>query len=198
MRLWGTSSLSTKEVRKFKAGRRALSVCDNISQLWSPSFSGWANTGLSQGPQGLSWSLLLFSLGTGVFQASQRDPTKIPTSQTEEAFEGQKLGFASKAGMVVCGYVSRSRSCGCVLLCLLCCLCHAEEPDSSATLWRHMFPQCLNSIFSAALLGLALPVLDWPATKELLCSWENLLLKIIFQADYSILSFKGQTWLYYN
>lgn len=130
-------------------------MCDNIGQVLSPSFPGWANSGLSHCPQVFSWSPLFFSLGIGVFQASQCDPSKLPTSQTEEVFEGQKLGFANKAGIVVHCCVYSASSCGCVSLCLVCSLCCAEELDSAASLWRHIFLQHLNSIFNATLLGKA-------------------------------------------
>ena len=59
-----------------------------------------------------SWSPLCFSLGIGVFQASQCNPTKIPTSRKEEDFEGQNLGSASNSGTLVHFNICSSKSCG--------------------------------------------------------------------------------------
>lgn len=86
------------------------------------------------------WSTLCSSLGIGVFQASQDDPTKVPTSKKEEGSEGQNLGFAWNTGTVVFFCIYSSRSCGCVSLCVVCASWHTEEADPSTSLWKHIFP----------------------------------------------------------
>lgn len=108
-------------------------------QLWSKPM-----------PQSLLWCPL-FPWGIGVFQASQRDdPAKISTSQREEGFEGQNLGFANNAGTVVQCCVCRPRSCGYVFLCNT-----LRESYFSASLWRNIFCQHLKCCFNATLFKIS-------------------------------------------
>lgn len=99
------------------------------------------------------WSTLCFSLGIGVFQASQYDPIQIPTSQTEEVFEGQNLGFASNTRSVVLFHICCS--CPAVMSRIVlraCALYHAEESDPFASLWKNSIPQYFKSSVRVSLL----------------------------------------------
>ena len=121
-------------------------MCENISQLLRPIF-----TGQSWSKPMPSWSPSCFSLGIGVFQASQCNPTKIPTSQKEEDFEGQDLGSASKSGTLVHFNVCSSKSCGCASLLffckhVLCTTLKSQIPHLSPVFKKQ--PQCHSAKIS--------------------------------------------------
>ena len=142
MRLWEKRSLKTKKKNKVLNRQDGLfCVCD-ISQLSRPSF-----TGQSWSKPMPSWRPLCFSLGIGVFQASQCNPTKIPTSRKEEDFEGQNLGSASNSGTLVHFNICSSKSCGSIsfFFVSMCSVPHCRIRFLT-------FPQYLKSNFDATLL----------------------------------------------
>lgn len=73
-----------------------------------------------------------------------------------------------------------------------------EEAYAFALLWKNILAGIWKAFpmpFSEDKSLLAFP---WPTIQVLQWSWENLLLKIIFQTDPSILSVKGQTLIDYD
>lgn len=110
-----------------------------LANILRPSSSGQATPTLSQCPEFPCGDPCYFRENWYI-QAAPYDPTKIPTSQREESFEGQNLGFANDARVV---------RHWCVVRPLLHC---PEELDSFDSPRKRVFCQYLQNCSNGILL----------------------------------------------
>lgn len=107
----------------------AFSGCDNISQLLKPSFPGQPWSKLMP-----SWSPLCFSLGIGVFQASQYDSTKIPTSQKRKPLKARFWDLPITQGWWYVSVSAAPYDSSCLTFSCKCVLCATLK---NQILWLH-------------------------------------------------------------